>query len=81
MWLGRPPGFRYTIEEHAQVVGELVDHVGLDGYLTMGQDWGGPISMAVDTARTDRVRGVSCPMLAISSRKMPGCYRRSERFR
>jgi haloalkane dehalogenase len=54
----RPPGFGYTIEEHAQVVGELVDHLNLDGYLTMGQDWGGPISMAVDTARADRVRGV-----------------------
>jgi haloalkane dehalogenase len=54
----RPPGFGYTIEEHAQVVGELVDHLGLDGYLTMGQDWGGPISMAVATARADRVRGV-----------------------
>ena len=52
-WLravGAFAGFGYTIEEHAQVVGELVDHLGLDGYLTMGKDWGGPISMAVDTA-------------------------------
>jgi haloalkane dehalogenase len=39
-------------------VGELVDHLGLDGYLSMGQDWGGPISMAVATDRADRVRGV-----------------------
>jgi len=54
----RPAGFGYTIEEHARVVGELVDHLGLDGYLTMGHDWGGPISMAVDTVRADRVRGV-----------------------
>ena len=54
----RPPGFGYTIDEHAQIVGELVDHLGLEGYLTMGQDWGGPISMAVGTARADRVRGV-----------------------
>lgn len=54
----RPTGFGYTIEEHAQVVGELVDHLGLDGFLTVGQDWGGPISMAVGTARADRVRGV-----------------------
>jgi haloalkane dehalogenase len=55
----RPAGFGYTIEEHAQVMGELVvDHLGLDGYLLMGQDWGGPISMAVATARADRVRGV-----------------------
>jgi haloalkane dehalogenase len=54
----RPPGFGYKIEEHAKVIGEFVDHLGLDDYLTMGQDWGGPISMAVDVERADRVRGV-----------------------
>jgi haloalkane dehalogenase len=54
----RPAGFGYTIEEHTRVVGELVDHLGLDGYLIMGQDWGGPISMAVGTDRADRVRGI-----------------------
>ncbi len=54
----RPVGFGYTIAEHAAVMGEFVDHLGLDGYLSMGQDWGGPISMAVDVARADRVRGV-----------------------
>lgn len=54
----RPAGFGYKIDEHARVVGEFVDHLGLDGYLTMGQDWGGPISMAVDVERADRVRGV-----------------------
>jgi len=54
----RPAGYGYTIQEHADVVGELVDHLKLDGFVSMGQDWGGPISMAVDTARADRVRGV-----------------------
>ncbi len=54
----RPAGFGYTIEEHASAVGEFVDHLGLDGYLSMGQDWGGPISMAVATARADRVAGI-----------------------
>jgi len=54
----RPAGFGYTIDEHARVVGEFVDHLGLDGYLTMGQDWGGPISMAVAVQRADRVRGI-----------------------
>jgi haloalkane dehalogenase len=54
----RPSGFGYTIEEHARVVGELVDHLNLDGYLSMGQDWGGPISMAADVDRADRVGGV-----------------------
>lgn len=35
-----------------------MDHLGLDGYVTMGQDWGGPISMAVAVQRAERVRGV-----------------------
>jgi len=58
----RPAGFGYKVDQHARVVGELVDHLtrheGLDGYLTMGQDWGGPISMAVAVERAERVRGV-----------------------
>lgn len=54
----RPSDFTYRIDEHASVMGELVDHLELDQYLSMGQDWGGPISMAVGTDRADRVRGV-----------------------
>lgn len=54
----RPSGFGYQIDEHARVIGEFVDHLGLDRYLSMGQDWGGPISMAVAVERADRVRGV-----------------------
>lgn len=54
----RPADFGYKVDEHAQVVGEFVDHLGLDAYLTMGQDWGGPISMAVAVERADRVRGI-----------------------
>jgi haloalkane dehalogenase len=54
----RPDGFGYRAEDHAGVLGELVDHLGLDGYLTMGQDWGGPISMAVAVQRAQRVRGI-----------------------
>ena len=54
----RPSGFTYRIDEHAAVMGELVDHLELEQYLSMGQDWGGPISMAVGTERAERVRGV-----------------------
>ena len=54
----RPEAYGYTIEEHARCVGELVDHLQLDGFVTMGQDWGGPVSMAVATVRPERVRGV-----------------------
>jgi haloalkane dehalogenase len=54
----RPEGYGYTAQEHARCVGELVDHLGLDGLIAMGQDWGGPVSMAVATARAERIRGV-----------------------
>jgi haloalkane dehalogenase len=39
-------------------VGELVDRLQLDGFITVSQDWGGPVSMAVGSARAERVRGV-----------------------
>lgn len=54
----RPDAYGYTIEEHARVTGDLVDHLGLDGFVPFGQDWGGPISLAVATERADRVSGV-----------------------
>jgi haloalkane dehalogenase len=54
----RPEGYGYTIEEHARTAGELVDDLGLEGFIAMGQDWGGPISMTVATQRADRVSGV-----------------------
>ncbi len=54
----RPDSYGYTIEEHARIVGELVDDLGLDGFVIMGQDWGGPVSTAVATERAERVSGV-----------------------
>lgn len=54
----RPESYGYTAEEHARCVGELVDHLKLDGFIAMGHDWGGPVSLAVATARPARVRGV-----------------------
>jgi haloalkane dehalogenase len=54
----RPDSCRYTVEEHARTVGELVDHLGLDGFITVGHDWGGPISLAIDVERAERVQGV-----------------------
>jgi len=53
-----PGAYRYTAREHAEVVGELVDHLGLDGLTVVGQDWGGPIGMRVAADRIDRIRGL-----------------------
>ncbi len=53
-----PDGYGYTPAEHARVVGELVDHLGLDDMVVMGQDWGGPIGMDVASRRHARVGGL-----------------------
>jgi haloalkane dehalogenase len=54
----RPQGYGYTPAEHAAIVGRLVDHLELDGFIVMGQDWGGPIGMTVASERAQRVAGL-----------------------
>ncbi len=54
----RPEKYGYTPQEQARIVAELVDHLGLDQMIVMGQDWGGPIACAVASRDPDRVRGV-----------------------
>ena len=54
----RPPGYGYTSAEHADVIGKLVDHLGLDGFIVVGQDWGGPIGMTVAMSRASQVAGM-----------------------
>lgn len=54
----RPDSYGYTPKEHAGIVGSLVDHLGLDDMIVMGQDWGGPIIMSMAAARPERVSGV-----------------------
>lgn len=53
-----PEGYGYTPREHAGWVGALVDHLGLDRFLLVGQDWGGPIGLAVAEERAERVAGM-----------------------
>ena len=54
----RPAVYGYTPSEQAGVVGELVDHLDLDGLIVMGHDWGGPIGLSVAAARADRIAGL-----------------------
>ncbi len=54
----RPRGYGYTAAEHARVVGELVDHLGLEDLVVMGQDWGGPIGTWVASSAPDRIGGL-----------------------
>ncbi|WP_280423206.1 haloalkane dehalogenase [Nocardia carnea] len=54
----RRAGFGYTIAEQTAVLGELIDHLRLDGFVVMGQDWGGPIGLGAAISRADRVSGI-----------------------
>ncbi|MEV0064154.1 haloalkane dehalogenase [Nocardia sp. NPDC050718] len=54
----RPAGYGYTVAEHTAVLGELIDHLQLDGFVVMGHDWGGPIGLGAAVTRADRVRGI-----------------------
>jgi haloalkane dehalogenase len=51
-------GFSYTAAEHVATLGELVDHLDLNDFVVMGQDWGGPTGLGVATQRAERIRGV-----------------------
>jgi len=44
-------GYRYLPEEHAEVVTAFADTLGIDGATLVGQDWGGPIGLAVGRRR------------------------------
>ena len=54
----RPAVYDYTPAEHASVVKELVNHLGLEDLIIMGQDWGGPIGISVAVSMPKRVSGL-----------------------
>lgn len=45
------PGYRYLPEEHADVVTSFVDALSINAATLVGQDWGGPIGLAVAQRR------------------------------
>lgn len=55
----RPDRFGYRTAEHIAVVGELVDHLDLDGFIVVGHDWGGSHGLGVAVDRSDRVAGIA----------------------
>lgn len=55
---GHPPDYGYTAAEHASAVGALIEHLRLDRFLLVLQDWGGPIGMAVAQRWPQSVAGL-----------------------
>lgn len=53
-----PPGYGYTPREHAERVEALVDHLGLEDYVLVVHDWGGPIGMALANRQPERLAGL-----------------------
>jgi haloalkane dehalogenase len=53
-----PPGYGYTPQEHAEWVNALLDHLHLDRFVLVVQDWGGPIGLSVAVRNPDRVAGL-----------------------
>lgn len=51
-----PPGYGYTIAEHARVVEGFVERLDLRDITMMVQDWGGPIGFWVATRHPERFR-------------------------
>lgn len=54
----RPARYGYTPAEHAEVVHELVETLGLEDLIVMGQDWGGPIGLSFAVSAPERVSGL-----------------------
>jgi haloalkane dehalogenase len=54
----RPENYGYTPREHAGIVRDLVLDLDLQNLTIMGQDWGGPIGMAVAVEELPRLRAL-----------------------
>jgi haloalkane dehalogenase len=53
-----PIGYGYTPQEHAERVNALIDHLGLERFVLVMHDWGGPIGMSIAVQRPDQIAGL-----------------------
>lgn len=54
-----PSGYGYTPQEHAQWVERLlINHLGLDNFILVVQDWGGPIGLSIATRHPGKIAGL-----------------------
>lgn len=53
-----PAGYSYLPRDHAAWVDGLIEHLALERFILVVQDWGGPIGLSVAGARPERVAGV-----------------------
>lgn len=54
-----PANFSFTPQEHVEWISALLfEHLKLDKFIIVVQDWGGPIGLSVATSNPDKVLGV-----------------------
>jgi cis-3-alkyl-4-acyloxetan-2-one decarboxylase len=54
----RPSASEHTLERHIEWMGRLVDGLGLEGLVFVGQDWGGPIGLGLLADRPGLAAGL-----------------------
>lgn len=68
-----PPGYSYKPQEHAEWVEALLfEHLKLDKFILVVQDWGGPIGLSIATRYPDKVLGVVISSTFIGEANMVG---------
>lgn len=53
-----PSGYRFTPPEQAAAVAELIEHLHLEDFVLVVQDWGGPIGMRYAVDHPRNIRGI-----------------------
>jgi haloalkane dehalogenase len=53
-----PAGYGFTPAEHARAVAAAVGVLGLESFIVLGHDWGGPIGLWLAARAPDRVAGL-----------------------
>ncbi|WP_157736053.1 alpha/beta fold hydrolase [Granulosicoccus antarcticus] len=54
-----PEGFNWTPQEHAEWISALVnEHLGLEKFILVVQDWGGPTGLSVATDNPEKIAGL-----------------------
>ena len=48
----------YSLQRHVSLMSGLIDHLGLQDLITVGQDWGGPISLRYAIEHKDNIRAL-----------------------
>ena len=65
----------YTFPRHVRHVTALVDHLALQAIITVGQDWGGPISLRYAIDHQDNIRALVILNTLVRPMKLPLFFR------